>query len=114
MADTKHDVGVVQDATVPTERILQPTYRNIASQLLLTNRNSGSLVNGDVAVLSTANTESALQSASTGPYRPAFAIPKDIDLEGLEIDKTVLDATAGWMFKPGAYVPAAAVDGAVT
>lgn len=114
MADTKHDVGVVTDAALAGDNILQPTYTNIGSQLLLTNHNGASLVHGDVAVLSTANAESAVQAVSTGPCRPAFVVPKDIDTNGAEISKTVLDTEAGWMYKPGAFVPDAAVDGAVT
>jgi hypothetical protein len=72
------------------------------------------MATGDIGVVSASNTESAVQAASSGPYRPALVIPNDVDILGNAVNKTVLDTAAGWMYKSGAYVPSAAVDGAVT
>lgn len=109
-----NDVGVYQDSADSDEGLLQPSYVNIASQLLLTNENGDNLTTADVATLDTANDESAVEADSSGPYRPAFVVPEDIKLDMDGRTKTIADAAAGWMFKPGSFVPDAAVDGAVT
>lgn len=113
MADTMNTVGVYQDSADPDEGLLHASYVNIASLLLLTNQNGGSLVTADVVTIDTTNDESAVEASSSGPYQPAFVIPQDVKLDMDGITKTVADEEAGWMYKPGSYVPAAAVDGAV-
>jgi len=109
-----NDVGVYQDSADPDEGLLQPSYVNIASQLLLTNQNGDSLTTADVITLDTANDESCVEADSSGPYQPAFVVPEDIKLDMDGRTKTIADEAAGWLFKPGSFVPDAAVDGAVT
>lgn len=116
MADTKHDIGVYTDCTDPVDPakgVLEATHANIASMALLDNQNGGSLTTADVAIIDSTNDEAVVEASSSNPYAPAFVVGEDIDSDGAGSTKTILDTESGWIYKPGAYVPAAAVDGAV-
>jgi hypothetical protein len=113
LSDIKHDIGVYANSEEIDEYILQPTYANIGSMACLDNQNGDSLVTADVACLDVSNDEAIVEASSSAPYLPAFVVPSDIDTDGVAQSKTILDTEAGWVNKPGAYCPAAAVDDAV-
>lgn len=87
---------------------------NNMDKVRLTNQIGSSVQTGDVLVLDTANDESFIAGSDSYPYRPVFVVPEDIDDTGAGSTKTIADSDAGWVYRPGAYVPLANVDEVVS
>lgn len=102
------DLGVAFDDTP-----FRSSLFNHMDKLYLANESGGDVVTGDVMSLDLSNDESFVNASSSAPYLPCLVVPADIGATGLATTKTILDTESDWLFRPGAYVPLASVDGAV-
>ena len=108
MTDTRTDTGAMADGSA-----LYSSVINVDDKLFLVNRAGSEAVTADVLCMDTANDESFVFASSSLPHSIALVVPSDIDADGAAQSKSIATSASGWVFKPGAYCPAAAVDEAV-
>jgi hypothetical protein len=108
MPDVQTDTGVMADGSQIKSSVL-----NVADKVFMTNQAAGTVETGDVLTFDIAHDESFIYGSSAHPYSLAFVVPSDIALDGTASNKQIASGDSGWIYKPGAYVPLANVDGAV-
>jgi hypothetical protein len=109
-SDTSKNLGVYADAV---DNVVYASYVNAKDMVLLTNKSGGDVVTGDVLVMDTSTTASFTTSTTLGDLRPVYVVPQTITGAGSAATKTIANNEAGWVYKIGAYVPAASVSAAV-
>jgi len=110
--DTNKGAGHVVDG--PSE-IIFADITNAKDMAPLTNKSGGSVVTGDVLVQDTTTNLAFTTTTTAGDLRPVFVVPSEVaGATPTASTKTILNNELGWVFKAGAYVPLATVDGAVT
>lgn len=109
--DTSKNLGVYYDAV--TNRGYA-SHVNAKDMVLLTNKSGGSVATGDVVVQVMTTNNAFTTSTTDKDMRPAFVVPANISGDNVSASKTIENDEAGWVYRPGAYVPEANVSGAVS
>lgn len=110
-SDTSKNLGVY---TTGAGNKGYASHVNAKDMVLLTNGSGGSVTTGDVLVLDTSADNSFTTTTTEGNTLPVYVVPQSITGDDSAATKTIVSTEAGWVYRAGAYVPAAAVDGAVS
>lgn len=108
--DTSKNLGVYYDAVTNRGYAAHVNAKDMA---LLTNKSGGSVATGDVVVQVMTTNNAFTTSTTDKDMRPVFVVPANISGDNVSASKTILNDEAGWVYRPGAYVPEANVSGAV-